>query len=248
MPSDLLRRLRGLYPPARRGQAEHCRAHEDELLAKFVAATSRESGSGAGRGGWRWPRLALAGGLSLAVAVGACALPAEYPVSLGRGLEITVDAERWEELDAERVAQYLSEELGAERVEIHVTRERKETVGPSGHAQVSEAVRLQLFAFGGNLDPELTFDELQDEFPALLDAELHQVPLAGTVHGTLGGKLSRHLLDLTIDTHGVEEAEQQIRRQLMAQGIAAEDAIVDISTEEGPGGHREIRVRVEAEK
>lgn len=245
MRSDLLRRVAALYRRPADGQAEHQRAHEQSL----VAAVAANAGSAtAARPSRRWPRWLLAGGLGTAVAVGACALPAEYPVSLGRGLEITVDAARFDEVDPDLVAAHLSEELGAERVEVHITREREETTDGNGVVVVHEEVTMQIFAFGDGLDPDLAFDELHDEFPALVEARLAQVPLSGTVQGTIGGKLSRRWLDLTIDEHGVEEAERRIRAELLARGIAPDGATVEISTEEGPGGHREVRVRVEAER
>ena len=242
MRSDLIARLRSWYRRPAAGQAEHQRAHEDELMAAF----GRASGGQAPVERKRWfPRLAIAGGLTLAT-VGACALPAEYPMSLGHGLEISVDAEHMDEVEPEQIALYLRDELAAERVEIHMSRSIEERTGPDGEVDVHEEVRLQLFAFGGETDAEEGWQELQDEFPALADAEIHEVPLEGTVYGTLGGKLSRNLLDLTIDRDGVEAAERQILAELLAQGFDPSQARVDIKRVQGDFGNEEIEVRVEA--
>jgi hypothetical protein len=264
MRSDLEPRLRGLYPRAVDGQAEHERAHEGEL----VAAVSRRQGeaagaAGQGRGrlggsgsggrgrgrGWlgrlRMPRLALAGVLGVAVAVGACVMPAEYPVSLGYGFEIVLPVERWAELDPEAIAMHVQEQTGVERIEVRVHRMQHEHVGE--RAAADGGMRMQLFVFGDGVEPDALLDELQASFPVLADAELHDVPLSGTVHGTFGGQLSHRFLDLTIDQHGVEEAERQVLAVLVAEGIAAEDVTVDITEELGEGGQRRIEVRIEAE-
>jgi hypothetical protein len=258
MRSDLEPRLRGLYRRAVDGQAEHERAHEGELVAAVSrrpgeAATGRGRGrlrgGGGGGGGWlgrlRVPRLALAGVLGVAVAVGACVMPAEYPVSLGYGLEITLPVERWTELDPEAIAMHVQEQTGVERIEVRVHRMHHEHAGePSASAA---DMRVQLFVFGDAVDPDALLDDLKVSFPVLADAELHDVPLSGTVRGTFGGELSHRFLDVTIDQHGVEEAERQILAALVAEGIAAEDVTVDITEERGEGGERRIEVRIEAE-
>lgn len=212
-----------------------------------MAAFERAPGREPAKQRKRWlPRIAIAGGLTLATAVGACALPAEYPMSLGHGLEISVDAEHMDDVDPEAIARYLRDEFAAERVEIHMSRAIEERTGPDGEVDVHEEVRLQLFAFGGEANVEEGWQELQDEFPALAEAEIQEVPLSGTVHGTLGGKLSRNLLDLTLDRDGVEAAERQILAELLAQGFDPAHARIDIKHVQGDFGDEEIEVRVEA--
>lgn len=212
-----------------------------------MSAFSRRYGGGAASPRVRrLPRIALASVLGVAVAVGACALPSEYPVDLGQGVEIVLDAGRWDEVDVERLAEHLGQELMAERIEVQLSRSREEGVGPDGAPFVREQMRMQLFAFGGDPVTDDRWDDLVADFPALADARVSHVPLSGTVHGTVGGRLSERWLDLTLDRHGVEAAEQQILEQLRAEGIAPEDAIVDITTTE-VDGHRRIEVRVEAE-
>jgi len=197
---------------------------------------------------WRWPRLVLAGGLGLGLAVAACAMPAEYPMSLGRGLRITLDTERWAELDVDALAERIDEVSGAERVELQVSHSIEQRVDDEGREQIEEQVHLQMFVLGEGLDTESLWQQIEGDFPELAGAETHDVPLSGTVHGTLGGALSHRLLDVTIDQHGVEEAERRIMAELVAQGIAPEHASVDIDDSTDAQGRRRIEVRVEAER
>jgi hypothetical protein len=254
MRSELEPRLRGLYREPAPGQQAHQDAHEEALVAALARQRSAAGAAGSvGRGrGWpRWlrmPRLALAGGVGVALAVGACVMPAEYPVSLGYGFEIVVAADRWEQIDPEAIAMHLDEQLDGERIELRVARMHHEHTGREGTTQREEDLRIQLFVFGTTVDSDALLAELQQQFPALADAELRDVPLAGTVHGTLGGELSHRVLDLTIDRHGVEEAERQLLAKLVADGFATENARVDITEHEGADGQRRIEVRVEAER
>lgn len=240
MPSELEDRLRTLHRPAAPGQDEHRRAHEDALMA----AHARRYGAPPAR---RWPRLALGGVLGVAVAVGACALPAEYPVSLGYELRIRVDASRWSPRDQERITHVARDLSGAERVELRVEQHIEQRVEPVGSASTVESVQVQLLVFGDAIDPEAMWSQLQEDCPALVDAEVHDVPLSGTVHGTLGGKLSHDWLDVVLDQHGVEEAERRILAELAAEGIDPQSATVDIEQSTDAQGHRRIEVRVEAE-
>lgn len=259
MRSDLEPRLRGLHRQPLDGQAEHQRAHEDELVAAFarrhgtVAALDRRDrggsggGGGGGRLGWlRLPRFALAGVLGVAVAVGACVMPAEYPVSLGYGFDLSLPAERWAAVEPEALAEHIKSLPGVERVEIRLFQTKQERVVDDGPRTVAEEWRLQLFVFGDAMDEEALRTDLQARFPALAGLQLRDMPLQGTVHGTLGGKLSHHFLDVVIDEHGVEEAERRVLAGLVAEGVAPEDAKVDITEHEGEDGQRRIEVRVEA--
>lgn len=242
MPSDLERRLQALHRDPLPGGDEHRRAQEDSLMEAFEQRGPRPKTRR-----WTLPRLMVAGVLGGAVAVGACALPAEYPVSLGYGLEITIDAARWKELDPEALAQRIGEVPGAERVELHVARSVEQHVADDGSEQTDETMRVQLFVLGDALDTDRMWRELEGDFPALADAEVHDVPLSGTVQGTIGGKLSHRLLDMTLDQHGVEQAERQIMAELLAQGFDPADATIDIEDSVDDAGNRRIEVRVEAE-
>lgn len=252
MRSDLDARLRGLHrEPALPGQDEHRAAHEDALVAAVACRRGAGGSIDPGRRGRPWPRLprlALAGMLGAAVAVGACVMPAEYPVSLGYGFEITLPAARWTELDPEAIARHVEARTGAERIEVRMQHVQHERVHAGGAAVVDEDVRMQMFVLGdGAVDPDALLAELQASFPALEGLQLHDVPLEGTVHGTLGGKLSHELLDVVIDRHGVEEAERQVLAGLVAEGMAPGDVEVDITDQQGVDGERRIEVRVKAE-
>lgn len=245
MRSDLDDRLRGLYRvSATEGQAEHQAAHEAELLAAVARRRGPE------RRGWQWlrrPRFALAGVLGVAVAVGACVMPAEYPVSLGYGFDVSLPAERLAEVDPEALARHLEGHEGVERVEVRMLAMHHEHTTDGGPSTIAEDMQVQVFVFGDALDAESLGDELQASFPALEGLELREVPLDATVHGTLGGMLSHRFLHVVIDRHGVEEAERQVLAGLVAEGMAPEDVEVDITELEGEDGERRIEVRVKAE-
>lgn len=251
MRSDLDGQLRRLYrAPVEDGRDEHRAAHERALVA---AVARRRGGGGAAapdeRRPWSWlrlPRLALAGALGVAVVVGACVMPAEYPMSLGYGLELTLPAARLAELDPTAIGIHFQEQDGLERVEVRVQHRREQHVGAAA-ATSSEEILVQVFVFGDAVDPDALASELQQRFPVLADAQLREVPISGTVHGTLGGKLSHRFLDVVLDEHGVEEAERRVLAELVAQGVAPQNATVDITEERGPDGERRIEVRVEAE-
>lgn len=257
MRSDLDARLRGLYrEPGTEGQAEHQAMHEDELLA---AVARRRSGAAGGsaigpeRRGLPWlrlPRFALAGVLGVAVAVGACVMPAEYPVSLGYGFDVVLPAGRGTELDVEALVRSFEAHEGVERVEVRMLKmdeERVDDDGPIPERMPEQGTHVQVFVFGEAIESEALRDDLEASFPELAGLELREVPLEGTVHGTFGGKLSHRFLDVVIDRHGVEEAERQLLAELIAEGVAPEDAEVDITEIEGEDGERRIEVRVKAE-
>jgi hypothetical protein len=145
------------------------------------------------------------------------------------------------------IAIHLEQRLDVERIELRVQRTHEEHVGAGGPQAIDDDVRILLFVFGDAVDSDALGADLRASFPVLADVELHDVPLSGTVHGTFGGALSHRLLDVTIDTHGVEAAERQVLAMLVAEGIAPEHMKVDITDEHGADGLRRIEVRVEAE-
>ena len=242
MPSNLERRLRALFKSTPRSGEAHRRAHEDEVLAAFARGQEQAPAVPRRRRRSRW---LLIGGLGLAV-VGACALPVEYAMSLGRGVEITMDFQAWDGVDPGELARRLGESVEARHIEVRVTLQKRTVTGPSGEARVEDQMSVQLLVFGTNVDQDAMWEDIQGRFPGLATAEIRDVPLAGTVQGTLGGKLSHRLLDLQIDREGVEAAEQQILAELIARGVEPEDASIDITQHEDELGNREIEVRVEA--
>jgi hypothetical protein len=245
MRSRLETRLRALHRRPLDGQAAHERAHEAELVAAFTRRTGAAVPARA-----RWlglPRVALAGLVGAAVAVGACVMPAEYPMSLGYGFDLVLPVAQLEGLDLEAIARPLEDEPGVERIELRVEHRQVERAGPGGARVLEDEARVRLFVLGDDLDPDALRAELEAQSPVLAGIEMREIPLEGTVHGTLGGRLSHHLLDVTIDRHGVEEAERQVLAALVAQGVAPEDARVDITEERDADGQRRIEVRVEAE-
>lgn len=247
MRSDLGKRLRALYRRPAAGHDVHRRAHEPAVM---VAFHERFDQAPAGRRPARsWlSRLLLGGGVGVAVAVGACALPTEYPMSLGYGLEIRLESSTWSEADERALEQRVHALSGVERVELRVSERVEQLVDDDGRSSISHQVQILLFVFGDAPDSEWVWSTLQHDVPALADARMHDVPLQGTVEGTLGGRLSHRLFDLTLDQHGVEQAEQRILAELVAEGLAPQDATIDIEQSTDAEGHRRIEVRVQAER
>ena len=66
-------------------------------------------------------------------------------------------------------------------------------------------------------------------------------PLAGTVHGTLGGRLGYALLDLDLDHRGAEITRGEILEQLRAQGFTG---TAEVEVQEDDGKHM-VKIRLE---
>ncbi len=220
-----LSRLFRAPTPAR---PEHRQRLADDLVARLPAAAPRSRSR-------RW----WVGGLVFAGALaGACVLPVEYDMPLGQRVDISLDAVGHDDLDPELLARFIEEQYEVERIEIRVS--------ASSHGASETTARgpmqITILAFGAEDIPDDLADDLVDAFPVLEEAEVDNEAVAGTVHGTLGGKLGHAWLDVVIDEHGVEEARRRLLADLAAQGLAG-DAEIEIV--DGPG-HREVKVRVHA--
>ncbi|MEM9460531.1 MAG: hypothetical protein AAGF11_40560 [Myxococcota bacterium] len=197
-------------------------------------------------------RLLLGGGVGVAAAVGACALPTDYPMSLGYGLEVRLEAATWSEADERALEQRVHALSGVERVELHVSERVEQRIDDDGRSSTAHQIQILLFVFGNAPDSEWVWSTLQHDVPALVDAQVYDVPLEGTVEGTLGGRLSHRFFDLTLDQQGVEQAERRLRAELVAElvaeGLAPQDATIDIEQSTDAAGRRRIEVRVQAER
>jgi hypothetical protein len=198
----------------------------------------------------RWRRRWLIGACGVAALAGACALPMDYEVDVGNRIAILVPAERLATVDVEAVARHVHESFDPERLEVQVGIERTREVGPDGEAVERSIARIELFALGDDIDVDAIWDDLVEHYPALEGGRVEDEALAATVHGTLGGRLSRGFLDDVIDEHGVEEARRRVLDDLRSQGIDADDAEVEITDDVDESGHRrrQVKVRVEAER
>lgn len=244
MPSELERRLRAMFsrPPVQRmaGRA----ALEDALLHRFATV---HPGTGARPSAWR--RWLFTGALGAAVAVGACVTPAEYEMRLGNRIAISLDVEEAENLDPEVVARHIRDNFPVDRLEMQIRIEHRAGEDDRGQPHEAAEMRLELTVLGPGVDVEEVWDDLQESFPALRSGRIEDEPLATTVSGTLGGKLSGGAIDRLIDGEGVEAAKARIFADLESRGIDPDQADVQVEDAVGDDGmrRREVRIRVEQE-
>jgi hypothetical protein len=229
MSSEIQRRLASLLSrdiplpdPATR------RALEDRLVARLPAP--------APRGFLSAHRFALAGLAAAIAVVGACRLPADYPLDVGERVAIVLDDERAAEIDPQLIARHVETTWPIERLEVAVAVEEDD----AGH----RATRIQLDAVGDVTADEM-WEDLVETFPVLDGARMEPEDLEVMVHGTVGGRLSHEVLDVVIDVESAEQARADILEQLAAQGLEGD---ADVSVTDHPDGRREVRIEVRAEK
>lgn len=223
---DLTDALRGSTPAADPARRE---ALERELVAKLPAPRPRPS---------RWSRWLLGGAMGGALAVGACALPSDYETRVGHRLAIVVDVVHAEELEPDRIVEFVTEQYHPDELRMGVSIERVRE-----EDRESASMRIEIDAIGENLDTDEMWEDLVEHFPELEGARLEDEELQGMVHGTLGGRLSQAWLDVVIDRGGIDDAKARVIEQLRAQGVEG-DAVVDIVDHEGEDGQRRREVRV----
>ena len=186
----------------------------------------------------------LATGLVAAAAVGACVVPVDYEAEMGQRLAFTMAASEMSEIDVEAIARFVEDEHDPEELRIEAHAEMHETTD-GARTHTMKEVRIELEAVGEHLDADALWDDLVEEFPALAGAKREDEALHGTVHGTLGGRLSHRWLDVTIDRDGVEEAKRQLIEQLVAEGVQGTPQVEIIDEDLGDMRRREVRVRIE---
>lgn len=205
-------------PPAEleaRLLAEHRRRHPARARGGFAAFLGAH-------------RLAAAGA-GIAVVVGACQLPADYERSFGVSFACTVERAAYSADSAPDLADRLGEAIEAVSMSLRIHDDGGPTLG------------LRIDAWGPVEDHAAALAAIRAAAPTLADARCEAEPLAGTVHGTLGGRLGYALLDLDIDRRGAEITRREILEQLRAQGFTG-DAQVEV--EDDDGKHR-VKIRLE---
>ncbi len=235
MRSDLQARMRHLWRAAPAPDERARGRLERELLARMPVAKPH-----------RWGRRVLGVGLGAALALGACALPTDYQAEVGHRLAIIADASILEDVDPGALANYLSEAHVLDELRVEMSVDTRRATGDDGTLEERTEVRIWLEAVGEDLEPDVLWVELQERFPALTAARLEDEELMGTVHGTLGGRLSHAWLDLEIDRHGVEEARARLAEELRLRGIDGQPSIEVVDHDDGDGRRRrEVRVQIE---
>lgn len=175
-------------------------------------------------------RFAVAGVAVGFAAVAACQVPVDYERAFGASVGCELSLETWSEVQVEELANELAAELGAERVAIRGV-----------HDGERRSFRFDLW--GADVDDEALLAALRVHAPAIPDGACSQTPLAGTVHGTLGGKLGYGLLDLDLDRGDAEQTRREILEALSEQGL---EGSADVQVHDNGDGKREVKIRIEA--
>lgn len=233
--SSLLRRL---YPEPVEPDAAVREALEADLL-RSISGQATPSRSVVPRAGLlrRW---LVGGALTSAALVAACVVPADYELSVGHRLVVSLDGHE-HDFDPEALARHVEERFELDEIRVMVA--VSETESAAG-----EARRTQLaMDLVGGVDIDAVEASMLAKFPVLADADIDIEELDGTVHGTFGGMLSERTLGLRLDTASVEETRARILAELAARGLEG-TAEVEITDEYTPSGHRrEVRVEVQAQ-
>lgn len=222
-------RLRRIY---RQGAAQDMSAGtgdalERELLAAHAAAYPVQGGV---RGFFAAHRFAVASvSLGLAAAA-ACQVPVDYEREFGASVTCELARETWPEGQIDGIAQELAKELGAERLALRV----------HDDGGATQSFRVDLW--GAEVDDAGLIAALRERAPQIPASACLRTPLAGTVHGTLGGRLGYGLLDIDLDRADAESTRLEILEALELQGVEG-DALVEIREVDGK---REVQIRIEA--
>ncbi|MBL4684742.1 MAG: hypothetical protein JKY37_09155 [Nannocystaceae bacterium] len=230
--------LRRLYPEPPQPDAAVREALEAELL-RSISGRAAPSRSAVSRAGLlrRW---LVGGALTSAALVGACVVPADYELSVGHRIVVSLDGHE-HDFDPEALARHLEGRFEFDEIRVMVAVSKSD----SGAGEVR---RMQLaMDLVGGADIEAVEVSMLERFPVLADADIDIEALDGTVHGTFGGMLSERTLGLRLDTASVEETRARILAELAARGLEGR-AKVEITDEYTPSGHRrEVRVEVQAQ-
>ena len=198
-----------------------------ELLAAFAATYPPRTGV---RGFFAAHRFAVASVGVVLVAAAACQVPLDYEREFGASVTCDLARETWPEGQIDGIAHDLAAQLGAERVALRV----HDDGGPT------QSFRVDLW--GAELDDAGLIAALRERAPQIPASACVRTPLAGTVHGTLGGRLGFGLLHIDLDHSDVESTRLEILAELEQQGLAGE-AQVQVREVDGK---REVQIRIEA--
>lgn len=180
-------------------------------------------------GAHRW---AIATVTTAVAAVVACQVPVDYERAFGASVGCELSLETWSEVQLETLAQALAGELGADRLAIRAEHD----------AGATRSFRVDLW--GAEEVPEdALIAALQTHAPQIPADACSATPLAGTVHGTLGGRLGYRLFDLELDDADADETRRRILEELARQGL---EGSADVEVRDDGDGKREVKIRIEA--
>ena len=229
MPSEIDRLLHDLHAPPVEVPAADVELERDVIArwaAQHEAATPR---------GWFVSLPKLAGALAAGVLaiVGACVLPTSYDVPLGLSVEITTRAE----LPHEAIAEFVREQGDAGEVDVFV---RRQLGDHADEPQTQMLIRM----WDQNLAVGELEHELREAFPdELRDATIRETPLEGEVETIWGRRIAHRAFHVALREADLEQARAHLLVQLRAQGVTAEQVVVEV--QDRPDGRREIKVQIE---
>jgi len=204
-------------------------ALEQALLAEHAALYPDRRPVRGWIGAHRWAVAGVSLGLATVVA---CQVPVDYERAFGASLGCELSRETWSEVQLEELAQELAVDLGADKLAIRAADEGGER----------RSFRVDLWG-AEDLDDEAVLGALQVHAPMIPAGACSQTPLAGTVHGTLGGRLGYNFLDLDLDRKDAEEARREILEALTREGL---EGSAEVEINDDGDGKREVKIRIEA--
>jgi hypothetical protein len=233
MPSEIERLLGRIHAPTVAPPVE-----DPELERSVVARWSARHG-GAGSRGWFMSgltaRLVVAFAAMLLMIVGACVLPTSYDVPLGLAVEIISTAE----LPHTAIAEYVHERGEASQIEVFV---RRHATQEGEHA--SEQTQMTIRMWDQSLAVGELEQELREAFPEQLrDATIVETPLEGEVETVWGRRIAHRAFHVALRDADLEQAREHLLVQLRAQGVTAEQVVVEVK--DRPDGRREFRIEIE---
>lgn len=223
-------RLRRMYRAGEPVPQDMSEETADALEQRLLAAHAAAFPASEPRGFFAAHRLAVASVCVGLAAAAACQVPLDYEREFGASVTCEVPREIWPEGQVEGIANELAEALGAERVALRVH--------DDGGATRSFRVEL----WGAEVDDDGLIAALRERAPRIPAGACVRTPLAGTVHGTLGGRLGFGLLHIDLDHADAETTRLEILEALEREGMegAAEVDIREVD------GKREVQIRIEA--
>lgn len=208
---------------------------ENELLRRLRqrqgARETRAATALPGRALWSFVgdhRWAIA---ALALSVGACRLPVDYQRSFGASIDCQLPANNFDEGSLHAMSEDLRIAIGAESIALRV-------------AVTNDDARVRVDVWGDLEDENDALEHIRGLNSNLREASCTALPLAGTVHGTLGGRVGYNLLSLDVlDRKGAKATREAILEELAAQGFHGTAKVEILDTK----GQREIKISLEEE-
>ena len=159
------------------------------------------------------------------VIIGIGAIPAGYPIVVGRLVELTVDGQGSRLFGPGDLLSFLIETGAAEEISVSI--------------QEGDHTRVHLVLIGEVLSEGDLIARLGNRYPALRGARIRSEALRGTIRASLVERIGRALFSLEISAADVEAARRQILSEFTARGYRGTRVEVQ---KEGDRSHIEIEL------